>query len=133
MARSTAIEKGVPFELFRLKNIVKSQAEYNESSMKTGRLHPSRHWSCHRAQSTTSGKGWSDPCDKRYRHISLRLDAAGNITSSTDAKGQTTQITRDALDRPSQIALADGKTQQLSYDAIGNLSQATDRDRKSVV
>ena len=62
--------------------------------------------------------------------ISYTRDANGNITASTDAKGQTTQIARDALDRPSQITLAAGQpaqtTQQLAYDPAGNLNQVTD-------
>lgn len=57
-------------------------------------------------------------------------DAAGNLKTSTDAKGQTTRYQYDALNRVTQITYHDGKTVTYVYDvgqyAKGRLSSITD-------
>jgi YD repeat-containing protein len=44
------------------------------------------------------------------------FDAAGNVSSSTDARGLKTTYQYDALNRPIQATYADGKTVTWQYD-----------------
>ena len=57
-------------------------------------------------------------------------DEAGNLLTSTDAKGQTTLYTYDALSRVTQIAFAGGATHTYQYDqgdnGLGRLTRIID-------
>jgi YD repeat-containing protein len=53
-------------------------------------------------------------------------DGAGNLLSMTDARGQLTQYTYDAMDRLTGVAYDDGTAVGLAYDALGGLTAMTD-------
>ncbi len=52
---------------------------------------------------------------------STGYDALGNVTSTTDANGQTIQYTYDQLSRVTHIAYPDGSSVDYTYDAASNL------------
>ncbi len=57
---------------------------------------------------------------------SSTYDALGNVTSTTDADGQTTTYTYDDLSRLTQVTYADGSTVEYTYDAASNLTSMHD-------
>jgi YD repeat-containing protein len=58
------------------------------------------------------------------------FDAAGNVASSTDARGNTATYSYDALNRRTHAAFADGTSAAWQYDqganGVGRLSMITD-------
>jgi len=64
-------------------------------------------------------------------------DAAGNLLTQTDAKGQVTTYAYDALNRVTQITFNDGSKQAYAYDAgangLGRLSSITERNPSNQV
>jgi RHS repeat-associated protein len=53
-------------------------------------------------------------------------DSEGNVTSYTDASGNTTSYTYDSLFGVTQIVYPDSTTESYSYDALGNTVQKND-------
>jgi RHS repeat-associated protein len=57
-------------------------------------------------------------------------DVAGNVATSTDARGQTTTYAYDALNRPTKQTFADGATVAFQYDqgpnGVGRLTSMSD-------
>ena len=64
-------------------------------------------------------------------------DAAGNVLTSTDAKGQVTSYAYDALNRVTQITFHDGSRHAYSYDqganGVGRLTGVIETDPGSLV
>ena len=57
---------------------------------------------------------------------SSTYDALGNVTSTTDADGQTTTYTYDDLSRLTQVVYADRSSVEYTYDAASNLTSMHD-------
>jgi RHS repeat-associated protein len=57
---------------------------------------------------------------------SYTYDEGGNRLTQTDALGNTTTFSYDALSRQVEQVLPDGETQQTVYDAVGNITSVTD-------
>lgn len=57
---------------------------------------------------------------------SYDYDLVGNVISTTDAKGQKTQLAFDTLNRLISISYADGKSVAYSYDADGKRTSMAD-------
>ncbi len=57
----------------------------------------------------------------------MGYDSAGDLTSITDANGNTTSYTYDAMDRRASRKDALGAAAAYAYDGNGNLTRFTDR------
>jgi RHS repeat-associated protein len=64
--------------------------------------------------------------DPLLRPESYVHDSQGNFVLVTDRKGQATQTTVDALDRPTQVLYQDGSTTSYTWDAGNRLTQLVD-------
>jgi RHS repeat-associated protein len=56
----------------------------------------------------------------------FQYDAAGNLITRIDRKGQTTSYQYDALNRPTQVTYGDGSTTTYTYDAAERPTQIVD-------
>jgi RHS repeat-associated protein len=59
-------------------------------------------------------------------------DSLGDVTSSTDANGNSTYYTYGSLFGVTQITYPDSTMETFSYDAVGNLIQKTDADGSTI-
>ncbi|MCI0456868.1 MAG: hypothetical protein L0Z62_07815 [Gemmataceae bacterium] len=66
-----------------------------------------------------------DPLGNRTTTL---FDAAGNVTSVTDASNNTTTFAYDALNRLSSQTDPLGETATFAYDGVGHLTSTTDRN-----
>jgi RHS repeat-associated protein len=64
--------------------------------------------------------------DPLLRPESYVHDSQGNLVLVTDRKGQATQTTVDALDRPTQVLYQDGSTTSYTWDTGNRLTQVVD-------
>jgi YD repeat-containing protein len=62
---------------------------------------------------------------------SFAYDAVGNMISLTDPVGNTTNWTRDALNRVTAETNQFGDSRFFAYDPAGNLTQRTDRNGRA--
>jgi RHS repeat-associated protein len=60
-----------------------------------------------------------------------QLDSGGSVVATTDARGATARILRDALGRPTEVDYGD-QTQFFAYDAQGNVSRIDDGSGSTV-
>jgi RHS repeat-associated protein len=74
----------------------------------------------------TSSNATASLTDGRGNQSRFTLDTLGQITSQTDALGQTTTTVRDANSLPIRISRPNGAVLTMTYDAKGNLLTSTD-------
>ena len=74
----------------------------------------------------TSSNASASLIDGRGNQSRFTLDSLGQVTSQTDALGQTTTTVRGANGLPTKITRPNGAVTTMTYDAKGNLLTSTD-------